>query len=180
MVSSTVRFAAMTKVSLPAPPLKLSLPEPAVMLSLPSPPDTMSLPVPPASVSLPPLPESVFATVAAPFRESLPEPPVNVWAASDTPNIVKAPVRALASTVVARMRGEAPVPAPAVRVSVPEPPTVIAPAKVVSAELVPVTVSARVSMPVSITRSSTPFAVAEKFDSDTLAVSVDPDTTLLA
>jgi hypothetical protein len=63
---------------------------------------------------------------------------------------------------------------------VPEPPTVIAPAKVVSAELVPVTVRARVSIPVSITRSSTPFAVAEKFDSDTLAVSVDPDTTLLA
>jgi hypothetical protein len=78
------------------------------------------------------------------------------------------------------MRGEAPVPAPAVRVSVPEPPTVIAPAKVVSAELVPVTVRARVSIPVSITRSSTPFAMAEKFDSDTVAVSVDPDTTLLA
>jgi hypothetical protein len=65
-------------------------------------------------------------------------------------------------------------------VSKPEPATVIFPAKVLSAELAPVTVSASVSIAESMTRSTAPPIVAAKFDSDTLAVSVDPDATLFA
>ena len=139
----------------------------------------MSLPDPPISVSLPPLPVSVFAVPVAPVSESLPAPAVTVWAALDTA-IVNAPVMTLASTLVARTRGEATLAVPAVNVSVPEPLMAMAPAKALSAELEPLTVSARVSIAASMTKSSVPFAKAAKFDSATLAVSVEPVTRLLA
>ena len=65
-------------------------------------------------------------------------------------------------------------------VSKPDPATVIAPAKALSAELAPVTVSASVSIAESMTRSAAPPIVAAKFDSDTSAMSVEPETMLSA